>query len=133
MTTSKDLPKKPRSDSKNKTLVTGVTAPKTPVGIDNRRESIKRYGTLEPEGYIRHSHGDREGEYQDGGEIERESPIDENAPVSEARFGPRKKARLRRDKFKDKIPTGLYGGKTFNDVPGDRDIVDDLLKKPPSP
>jgi hypothetical protein len=94
------------------------------VGIDNRNESTRRYGNLEPEGYTRHSHGNREGEYQRGGKAPSEVPIERGEPMKEARF--------RNDDDKRAVPPDQFGGRTFDDVPGDRDIVDDLLRNPPT-
>ncbi len=98
--------------------------PKSGIGIDNRNESTRRYGDLEPEGYTRHAHADREGEYQRGGKAPTELPIEESSPMKEARF--------RKDKDKREIPPDKFGGRTFDDLPGDHDIVDDLLKRPPT-
>ena len=98
--------------------------PPPAVGIDNRNESTRRYGNLEPEGYTRHSHGNREGEFQQGGKSPSELPLEENAPMKEARY--------RKDEDKRAVPPDTFGGRTFDDVPGDRDIVDDLLKNPPT-
>ncbi len=93
-----------------------------PTGIDNCNESTRRYGNLEPEGYTRHVHGNREGEFQSGGKAKPELPIEESAPMKEARF--------RKDKDTRAVPPDSFGGRTFDDLPGDHDIVDDLLKPP---
>lgn len=115
--TSRPNPSAPQESNKD-------SATKEPTGIDNRAESVRRYGKLEPEGYTRHVHGDREGEFQRGGKINPELPTEEGAPFKEARF--------RKEKDKRAVPSDQFGGKTFNDLPGDHDIADDLLKKPPT-
>lgn len=95
-----------------------------PVGIDNRNESTRRYGDLEPEGYARHQHGNREGEYQKGGKAPSELPVEESSPMKDARF--------RSEEDKAKVAPDEYGGRTFDSQPGDRDIVEGQLdKKPP--
>ena len=99
--------------------------PQSSVGIDNRNESTRRYGELEPEGYSRHLHGNREGEFQAGGKGPVETPIEEGAPMKEVRY--------RKQRDKRAVRTDRFGGRTYNDLPGDHDIVDDILKKPPPP
>lgn len=116
--------KQPTSEPNGKHVPDGAQRAKQGVGIDNRNESTRRYGNLEPERYTRHSHGNREGEYQQGGKAPSELPIEENAPMKEARF--------RKDEDKRAVPSDQFGGRTFDDVPGDRDIVDDLLRNPPT-
>lgn len=88
--------------------------------------------------YIRHQHGNREGEYQEGGKASSEAPLEEIAPMKDARFRKEedksrvKETRLRKELDKSRVPTDAYGGRTFDAQPGDRDIVDDLLKKRPA-
>jgi hypothetical protein len=96
---------------------------KHPVGIDNRNESTRRYGDLEPDGYTRHLHGNREGEFQSGGKANPELPIEESAPMKEAPF--------RKGKDTREVPPDSFGGRTFDDLLGDHDIIDDMLKGPP--
>jgi hypothetical protein len=97
---------------------------RSPTGIDNRNESTRRYGGLEPEGYTRHLHGNREGEFQSGGKAKPEMPVEEGAPMKDARF--------RHESDKRAVPSDQFGGRTRDDLPGDHDIIDDLLKKPPA-
>ncbi len=96
---------------------------RSPVGIDNRNESTRRYGGLEPEGYARHQHGNREGEYQQGGKGVSELPVEEGAPMKDARF--------RSQEDKSKVGPDEYGGRSFDSQPGDRDIVEGQLDKKP--
>ena len=118
--------RKNRSKSRNlreETAKPETPKPKQPIGIDNRGESTRRYGGLEPEGYTRHFHGNREGEFQSGGKQQPELPIEESSPMKEARF--------RKDKDQRAVPSDQFGGRTFDDLPGDHDIADNLLKRPP--
>jgi hypothetical protein len=98
----------------------GTQAKAAPVGIDNRNESNRRYGELEPEGYSRHAHGNREGEFQRGGKAEPDVPVEQSAPMKEARY--------RNEQGEERVTPDQYGGKTFDTQPGDRDITDDLTK-----
>ena len=114
-----------RSQAKPKEDKRGNIAPKPPtwsVGIDNRNESTRRYGKLEPEGYTRHVHGNREGEFQSGGKPRAELPLEEGSPMKEARF--------RKDPDKRALPPDQFGGRTYDSLPGDRDIVGCVRKKP---
>jgi len=45
-----------------------VTNSNEPVGIDNRGESTRRYGQLDPEGLTRSRHGEKERGYQEKNE-----------------------------------------------------------------
>ncbi len=116
--------KQPTTQPSEKPTPPDAPKSKEGVGIDNRNESTRRYGNLEPEGYTRHSHGNREGVYQNGGKATSELPIEASAPMKEARF--------RKDDDKRAVPPDPFGGRTFDDLPGDHDIVDDLLKNPPT-
>jgi hypothetical protein len=94
------------------------------VGIDNRDASAKRYESLEPENYTRHVHGDREGEFQQGGKSKPDLPLETGAPMPDVRF--RKDA-----KKADESAGEQYGGRTAFSHPGDRDISGAARKKPP--
>ena len=94
---------------------------KPTAGIDNRGESTRRYGGLEPEGYTRHLHGNREGEYQEGGKPLPDLPIEGSAPLKDVRY--------RKDRNQRRREGEQYGDSGFVGQGDEPDLTDEITKK----
>lgn len=112
---------KANREEKKEDKIIGRKQGKTPPGIDNRGESTRRYGKLEPEGYTRHVHGNREGEYQKGGKPNSEVPVEESTPFRDVRY--------RKDPNHRRWEEEEYSEKRFSGQGDEPDLTDEITKK----